>query len=105
MELGKLLEHYSNVIIERKQQLQQISKYVVVDIYFSKEPFISAMSISGFEVVSRLRTDAYLQYLFTGKPRKFYGKVDYNNLDMNHFILVEQTEDYKILNAQIHSKS
>lgn len=112
LESGKLLEHYSNVIIQRKQQLKQISKYVVVDAYFSKEPFVSAMVNNEFEVVSRLRTDAYLQYLFTGvqkkgrgRPRKFDGKIDYNNLDMNHFTLIEQTQDYKVLNACVHSKS
>lgn len=112
LESGKLLEHYSKLIIERKEQLQQISDFIVVDAYFSKEPFVSAMVNNGFDVVSRLRSDAYLQYLFTGKqkqgrgrPRKFDGKVDYNNLDMNHFTLIEQSKDHKILHAKVHSKS
>ena len=112
LESGKLLEHYSNLIIARKAQLQQISNYIVVDAYFSKEPFVSAMNNNGFDVVSRLRTDAHLQYLFIGKqkqgrgrPRKFDGKVDYNNLDMNHFTLLEQSKDHKILHAKVHSKS
>lgn len=112
LKSGKLLEHYSNLIIARKEQLLQISRYIVVDAYFSKEPFVSAMNNNGFEVVSRLRTDAFLQYPFTGKqkqgrgrPRKFDGKVDYNNLNMNHFTLIEQSEDQKILQANVHSKS
>jgi len=112
LESGKLLEHYSNLIISRKEQLQQISNYIVVDAYFSKKPFVSAMNNNGFDVVSRLRTDAHLQYLFTGKqkqgrgrPRKFDGKVDYNNLNMDHFTLIEQSKDHKILHAKVHSKS
>ena len=58
-----------------------------MDAYFSKEPFVSSICESGFEIVSRLRTDAHLQYAFIGKqkigrgrPKKFDGKVDYNNL-------------------------
>jgi len=109
---GSLLEHYSNIIIERKEQLVQISKYVVVDAYFSKEPFVSAMNNNGFDVVSRLRTDAHLQYLFTGKqlkgrgrPRKFAGKIDYNNLDMNYFNLIRESQANKIVQARVHSKS
>ena len=112
LESGKLLEHYSNLIIARKEKLQQISNYIVVDAYFSKEPFVSAMNNNGFDVVSRLRTDAHLQYLFMGKqkqgrgrPRKFDGKVDYNNLDMDHFTLMEQSKDHKVLHAKVHSKS
>ena len=109
---GELLQHYSNIIIERKEQLLQISKYVVADAYFSKEPFVSAINNNGFEVVSRLRTDAYLQYLFTGKqkkgrgrPRKYAGKIDYNNLDLNYFNLVYESEKDKVLQAMVHSKS
>lgn len=60
LESGQLLKYYSSIIIARKEQLQQISNYIVVDAYFSKAPFVSAMNKSGFEVVSRLRTDAYL---------------------------------------------
>ena len=109
---GALLQHYANIIIERKEQLLQISKYVVADAYFSKEPFVSAMNNNGFEVVSRLRTDAYLQYLFTGKqkkgrgrPRKFAGKIDYNNLDLNYFNIAHESEKSKVLQAKVHSKS
>jgi hypothetical protein len=109
---GELLQHYSNIIIERKEQLLQISKYVVADAYFSKEPFVSAINNNGFEVVSRLRTDAYLQYLFTGKqkkgrgrPRKYTGKIDYNNLDLNYFNLVHESEKSKVLQAKVYSKS
>lgn len=106
------MQHYSNIIIERKDQLLQVSKYVVADAYFSKEPFVSGMNNNGFDVVSRLRTDAYLQYIFKGKqkkgrgrPRKFAGKIDYNNLDMNYFNLVQESQKSKVLQAEVHSKS
>ena len=57
-----LLEHYANTIIQRKEQLLCISKYVVADAYFSKHGFVSKLSNNGFETVSRLRDDADLRY-------------------------------------------
>lgn len=110
LESETLLEHYANLIIERKEQILEISNYIVADAYFSKEPFVSAMTNNGFDVISRLRTDARLQYLFTGKqregkgrPRKFEGKINCNELNMNHFTLLEKSKDYKILHAKVHA--
>jgi hypothetical protein len=107
-----LLENYANTIVSRKESLLNISKYLVVDAYFSKGPFVSAICASGFEIVSRLRTDAHLQYAFIGKqkggrgrPKKFAGKVDYNNLNLDHFDAVENQESEKIYKAKVYSKS
>ena len=112
LEKGELLQHYAKIITDRKEQLIQISKYVVADAYFSKEPFISALNNNGFDVVSRLRTDAYLQYISKGKqkggrgrPREFAGKIDYTNLDMSYFNLIFKSENSKVLHAKVQSKS
>lgn len=50
----------------------------------------------GFNLISRFRDDVNLKYLYSGpktgkrgRPQKFTGKVDVNNLDMNVF-----SEDY-----------
>ena len=50
----------------------------------------------GFNLISRFRDDVNLKYLYSGpktgkrgRPQKFAGKVDINNLDMNIF-----SEDY-----------
>ena len=50
----------------------------------------------GFNLISRFRDDVNLKYLYSGpkpgkrgRPQKFAGKVDVNNLDMNVF-----SEDY-----------
>lgn len=108
----KLLDVYANTIIDRKEALLKVSKYLVVDAYFSKEPFVSSICESGFEIVSRLRTDAHLQYAFLGKqkmgrgrPKKFAGKIDYNNLEQTHFELVKVDQKEKIQKAKVYSKS
>jgi len=107
-----LLGHYASVLVERKQSLLSISKYVVADAYFSKQPFVSKLCEHGFQVVSRLRDDAYLQYLYTreakhtrGRPQLYDGKVDYKNLDTQYFETVEENELCKIYKATVHSKS
>jgi hypothetical protein len=107
-----LLDHYSSVLVERKQSLLSVSKYLVADAYFSKQPFVTKLCESGFQVVSRLRDDAHLQYLYRGTPKSgrgrpqlYDGKVDYNKLNTQYFELVEDNEECKIHKAIVHSKS
>lgn len=54
------------------------------------------MTTNGFELVSRLCNDAYLRYEFRGKqkggrgrPKQYDGKVNYNDLDLNYFVEME----------------
>ena len=112
LEFQSLLGFYAQSIIERKASLQEISSYVVADAYFSKEPFTTELTENGFELVSRLRNDSYLRYKFTGqqkegrgRPKQYDGKVDFNNLDMKHFTLVENDSQSKIYKAEVHSKA
>ncbi len=84
----------------------------MVDAYFSKEPFVTAICNGGFEIVSRLRTDAHLQYEYTGeqkkgkgRPKQFNGKVDYQNLNLSYFKEIEKGDKEKIYQAKLYSKS
>lgn len=87
-----LVTHYTDALVERKEQLLSISKYIVADAYFSKKTFVSPLTENGFEIISRLRNDADLLYLFTGvqkggrgAPKKYDGKVRYDSLDDDYF--------------------
>ena len=111
-EQTNLLEHYTDIIVQRKNQLQDISKYIVADAFFSKKTFVDKLVNNGFEVTSRFRKDAFLQYLYKGeqkkgrgRPRKYDGKVDFNHLNMEHFKLIEQTDKLEIYHAIVYSKS
>lgn len=80
----------------QRKQLLSICKLIVADAYFSKESFVSGVKSLGFNLISRFRDDVNLKYLYSGpktgkrgRPQKFAGKVDVNNLDMNVF-----SEDY-----------
>ena len=110
LEKGELLEHYTKLLIERKNELQLISTTVVADAYFSKDAFVNQLCQNNFNVISRLRKDVRLQYVFIGiqkvgrgRPRKFQGKVDKNNLDMNHFNLIQKNDVQQIFHAVVHA--
>lgn len=112
LEAGGLLAHYAATLVDRKEQLLAISKYVVADAYFSKNRFVSELCENGFEVVSRLRDDAHLQYKFKGKqksgrgrPREYEGKVDYANLNTEHFTTIEQDDQYRLCQGIVYSRS
>ena len=90
-----LLDYYADIIQERKEDLLKVSKYVVADAYFSRNPFIRRIVGTGFHLISRLRKNVCLRYFFTGeqKPKgrrkKFAGKVNLLALDQAVFSKIE----------------
>lgn len=107
-----LVDWYAKIITSRKQSLKAISDIVVADAWFSKKKFVDKVISAEMNLISRLRDDADLQYLFKGKqsrgkgrPKKYDGKVIHNNIDMNHFYLIEQNKKSTIYCAEVHSKS
>jgi len=104
-----LLDYYAHVLIERKDELQKISNTVVADAYFSKAPFIKALTQAGFEVVSRFRDDVRLTYIIEpvktgkqGRPKTIGEAVDINQPDMKYFKLEEQeNQDVQIFSAEV----
>ena len=111
-KVENLVEYYAQILIDRKSTLHSISKYVVADAYFSKHKFVSLLCDNNFHVVSRLRDDADLMYLYIGKkkagkgrPKKYAGKIDYEKIDNKHFKLIEKTKDSKVFHGIVYSKS
>lgn len=114
-----LVEFYTRRLLERKEALLEISKYMVADAYFSKSTFIWPFVDAGFHVISRLRDDADLQYLFTGeqkkgrgRKRKHDGKIDFKMLNPKYAKQVSEVDDLpagkageKIYSLEAYSKS
>lgn len=107
-----LVEHYSETILARSSQLLEVADYLVVDAYFSKENFVTPIIESGLKLISKLRKDANLNYLYDGKqkkgrgrPRKFSGKVELNKLDKRIFKATYQDKDCIIYEAIVWSVS
>ena len=87
-----LIGWYLRMIQHNCRQLLAICDLIVADAYFSKESFATGLKTLGFNLISRFRDDVSLKYLYRGpksgkrgRPQKFTGKVDINNLDMAVF--------------------
>lgn len=108
-----LMEHYVEVIVERKDTLESLSDYLIVDAYFGREGFVEAISKqTRLKVISRLRSDAALFYLFTGqptgkpgRPRKYDGKVNVYAIDKDRFQQQESNPHYALYSAVVYSKA
>ncbi|SHG05667.1 Transposase DDE domain-containing protein [Bacteroides faecichinchillae] len=107
-----LTDWYVNVIKERKETLSSISKYLVADAWFSKKPFVDQIIGMDMHLISRLRDDADLKYLYLGpptgkrgRPSKYAGKVITENIDTNYFELIEQNQEATVYSAIVYSKA
>lgn len=107
-----LTDWYVNVIKERKETLISISKYLVADAWFSKKPFVDQIIEMDMHLISRLRDDADLKYLYLGpptgkrgRPGKYAGKVITEHIDTNYFELIEQNQEATVYSAIVYSKA
>jgi hypothetical protein len=99
-----LPDHYAQCIIHSKTLLNELlCRFLVVDAYFAKQGFIDRITTqTSLEVITRLRSDANCKYLYKGPknkgkgaPKKYDGKIDWSNPDLNHFTLAYQDAEFK----------
>ncbi|NJC28533.1 transposase [Neolewinella antarctica] len=107
-----LLDYYASTIVARKERLQELSNYLVADAYFSKQPFVDELVSHGFYVVTRLRKDADLRYLYhgtrkkgRGRPKRYAGKVNFSNLDQESFApcAIDEAGKWKAYYGRVNS--
>ena len=108
-----LLDLYARILRQGKQELQQLSRYVAADAFFARQPFVQALQEEGFHLVTRLRKDVRLRYLYhgpptrgKGRPKAYQGRVDLKALRPDHFVPCAQAQDgswtayHAVLNVQ-----
>jgi len=107
-----LVDWYADLIVSRKDTLLQLSVYNVVDAYFSKFLYVKKLTDNGFHIISRLRSDADLKYLYNGlktgkrgRPKAYSGKIDFKNIDKNIFSLFDENENECCYQAIVYCKS
>jgi len=110
LESETLLDFYARIFAERAQELKKLSDVVVVDGYFSKEPFVSGLAHCGLDVISRFRDDVRLRYIIQtqktgkqGRPKTNGEPVTLSNLDMKHFALEKENDDLRLYTAVVHA--
>ena len=77
------ITQYADQVINSLPHLKALGiTYLAQDAFYSKKKFVAPVCKTGLHVVGKLRGDANLKYLYTGKhqgrgrPKKFAGKVD-----------------------------
>lgn len=107
-----LLDWYGSVLHERKDTLSKLSPYIVADAYFAKKPFADVVLSMDMHLVSRLRDDADLRYLFSGersgkkgRPRKHDGKIDWTALKQDYFGIIKVDPQTTAYSAIVYSKA
>ena len=91
-----LHDWYIKAVKDYASQLQAITDILVADALYSTEKIVTAMVLLGFVMVSRLRKDTVLRYVYTGPrtgkrgaPRKYDGKIDPVNPDLGRMERVD----------------
>jgi len=104
-----LIDHYRDFILNKAESLREISKYVAVDGYFMKKDFILPLVESGFAVITKMRTDANLNYIYggeqkkgKGRKRKNGGKVNWKKVDLNKWGKIFSTKKEACYTAELH---
>ena len=107
-----LLGHYAKLISDNASHFKGVTDYVVGDAYFSKKPVLDAVLTAKLHLISRLRGDSVLKYIYygerTGKkgaPKKYNGKVDVKNLNIDYFTLDTDNDEVKIYSAIVYSQA
>ena len=82
------IDFYLSLFETVRDEVLKHTKYFVFDGYFTKKKFVDGVVEMGFYFIGKLRKDANLKILYTGlqkkgpgRPRKFVGKCNINELD------------------------
>lgn len=107
-----LVDWYLYAIDKKRSALLKLTPYFVADAWFAKRSFCQGITGMGFHLISRFRDDAHLMYPTNmprtgkrGRPKKFDGKVDFNNLDYSRFEKLDLSIDGECYTAILHSKA
>jgi hypothetical protein len=80
------IDHYLEHLKHSRRSLPQAVKYWAVDGFYSKQKFVAGVVALDLHLISKLRSDADMRYLYAGKQkprgakRKYDGKVDLKDL-------------------------
>ena len=83
-----MVEHYIGVIKRYHKELLKLSNIIVADAFFSTSTFVDGIKQYGFFLVSRLRDNSCLYYLYDGprtgkrgRPKELDGQIDFKHLN------------------------
>lgn len=110
LEKKTRIDFYAEQVEKAAPQILKHTRIGLFDGYYAKQKFIGRMSRQGLTVISRLRSDANLKYLYEGeqkrrgRPRKYDGKVDFNQLSrLSETIVKIQDKEVNLVSGIVWS--
>jgi hypothetical protein len=106
------IDFYVKQIIDRATELKTLADYLVYDGAAGKKKFVDGIvDQTKLHLVSKLRKDADLRYLYTGprrpgsgRPKEYDGKINCKQLDLTRFDRCYEDDEITIFTAIVNSK-
>ena len=106
-------DFYLRQVTEKKVQLKHHSDYIVNDGAYAKKKYVDGITEqTDLHLISKLRKDADLRYLYTGprkggkgRPKTFDGKVDCKYIDRSRFDLCHEDDETAVYSAVVNNRS
>jgi hypothetical protein len=90
--------------------LRKVSSIAVFDAYFSKEPFVSAITNLDFTMISKFAKNTVLKYPYLGeksgkpgRPQKYDGIVEKKEPNLKHFTLFHEENEKKAYEGKVYA--
>lgn len=106
------IDFYVEQVEKVAPQILQHTRIGLFDGYYAKLKFVNRIEQAGLQVISRLRSDARLKYLYEGeqkargRPRKYEGKVDFSDLSrLTETIVKVENKEVKLYSGIVWSVS
>lgn len=107
------IDFYVDHVVRHAKDLKELADYFVYDGAAAKKKFADGIvEHTGLHLVSKLRRDANLRYLYTGprrpgpgKPKQYDGKIQWKNLELNRFDICYENDEIIIHTAIVNSVS
>ena len=104
-----LIDHYREHVLSVLPSLGGISRYMAVDGYFMKKEFILPVVKAGLHIITKMRSDGNLKYLYKGeqkkgkgRKRKHDGKVNLKNIDKRRWSKFHETKEEEYYTAALY---
>lgn len=107
-----LRAYYAKLICEQATEMQKTSKLIAFDAFFSKNQFVDSICDAGFTLVSRMQSNTFMRYAYTGvqnggkgRRKEFDGRIDVKNLCNERFKVIKSDEDEVAYEGLAHIRS
>jgi len=107
------MDFYLRQVVGKKDQLKQHADYIVNDGAYAKKKYVDGIAEqTDLHLISKLRKDADLRYLYTGpqkggkgRPKTFDGKIICGNIDRSRFVLCHEDGETAVYPAAVNRRS